>query len=187
MVTAMVGQWRATRRRRGDLTLTGEDQAPPFVAMEPVWVMPQGAGPIKLEDEDVARLPERREGLRRAACRARRLSRSNTPSATPRWAWRPIRASSPTSTVLPILADSAGSRDPASRHHHLPPALHARHHRRAGGRIAGRDLPAAAPQHPMHEWHEKSGAYFEPVGLWRRPYCFPRPAKRMNRRSTARS
>ena len=27
---------------------------------------------------------------------------------------------------------------------------------------------------PMHEIHEKSGAYFEPVGLWRRPYCFPR-------------
>jgi sarcosine oxidase subunit alpha len=27
---------------------------------------------------------------------------------------------------------------------------------------------------PIHEWHEKSGAYFEPVGLWRRPYCFPR-------------
>ncbi|WRH61368.1 MAG: sarcosine oxidase subunit alpha family protein [Fuscovulum sp.] len=27
---------------------------------------------------------------------------------------------------------------------------------------------------PMHEWHERNGAYFEPVGLWRRPYCFPR-------------
>jgi sarcosine oxidase subunit alpha len=27
---------------------------------------------------------------------------------------------------------------------------------------------------PMHESHEKAGAYFEPVGLWRRPYCFPR-------------
>jgi len=27
---------------------------------------------------------------------------------------------------------------------------------------------------PMHEAHEASGAYFEPVGLWRRPYCFPR-------------
>ncbi|QYK43364.1 MAG: sarcosine oxidase subunit alpha family protein [Paracoccaceae bacterium] len=27
---------------------------------------------------------------------------------------------------------------------------------------------------PIHEWHEKSGAYWEPVGQWRRPYCFPR-------------
>jgi len=30
---------------------------------------------------------------------------------------------------------------------------------------------------PMHEIHEKSGAYFEPVGLWRRPYCFPQPGE----------
>jgi len=27
---------------------------------------------------------------------------------------------------------------------------------------------------PMHDWHLAHGAYFEPVGLWRRPYCFPR-------------
>jgi sarcosine oxidase subunit alpha len=27
---------------------------------------------------------------------------------------------------------------------------------------------------PMHRWHEKNGAFFEPVGYWRRPYCFPR-------------
>ncbi len=30
---------------------------------------------------------------------------------------------------------------------------------------------------PMHEWHVKSGAYFEPVGLWRRPYTFPQPGE----------
>ncbi|MEX3015373.1 sarcosine oxidase subunit alpha family protein [Gymnodinialimonas hymeniacidonis] len=27
---------------------------------------------------------------------------------------------------------------------------------------------------PMHDWHEEQGAYMEPVGHWRRPYCFPR-------------
>jgi sarcosine oxidase subunit alpha len=27
---------------------------------------------------------------------------------------------------------------------------------------------------PIHPWHEQNGADFEPVGLWRRPYCFPR-------------
>jgi sarcosine oxidase, subunit alpha len=27
---------------------------------------------------------------------------------------------------------------------------------------------------PIHDWHAKSGAYWEPVGLWRRPYCYPR-------------
>lgn len=26
----------------------------------------------------------------------------------------------------------------------------------------------------IHEWHEANGAHWEPVGHWRRPYCFPR-------------
>ncbi|WP_371153897.1 sarcosine oxidase subunit alpha family protein [Jannaschia sp. 2305UL9-9] len=26
---------------------------------------------------------------------------------------------------------------------------------------------------PMHDWHEARGAYMEPVGQWRRPYCYP--------------
>ena len=29
-------------------------------------------------------------------------------------------------------------------------------------------------QTPMHAWHEQNNAFFEPVGQWRRPYCFPR-------------
>ena len=27
---------------------------------------------------------------------------------------------------------------------------------------------------PMQDWHEANGAHFEPVGLWRRPYAYPR-------------
>ncbi|MDP5307507.1 sarcosine oxidase subunit alpha family protein [Paracoccus spongiarum] len=27
---------------------------------------------------------------------------------------------------------------------------------------------------PMHDWHRGHGASFEPVGQWRRPYCYPR-------------
>ncbi|XDA96927.1 sarcosine oxidase subunit alpha family protein [Sulfitobacter sp. LCG007] len=27
---------------------------------------------------------------------------------------------------------------------------------------------------PMHAWHEAHGAHWEPVGQWRRPYCFQR-------------
>ncbi|CAM5468789.1 Aminomethyltransferase [Frigidibacter albus] len=29
-------------------------------------------------------------------------------------------------------------------------------------------------QTPMHDWHEAQGAYWEPVGQWRRPYCYKR-------------
>ncbi|MCH2250044.1 MAG: sarcosine oxidase subunit alpha family protein [Cognatishimia sp.] len=27
---------------------------------------------------------------------------------------------------------------------------------------------------PIHDWHEEQNAFFEPVGQWRRPYCFPK-------------
>ncbi|WP_274960721.1 hypothetical protein, partial [Lentibacter algarum] len=27
---------------------------------------------------------------------------------------------------------------------------------------------------PMHDWHEANGAYFEPVGQWRRAYTYQR-------------
>ncbi len=27
---------------------------------------------------------------------------------------------------------------------------------------------------PMHAWHEANGVHWEPVGQWRRPYCYPR-------------
>lgn len=27
---------------------------------------------------------------------------------------------------------------------------------------------------PLHDWHEANGASWEPVGQWRRPYCYPR-------------
>jgi sarcosine oxidase subunit alpha len=27
---------------------------------------------------------------------------------------------------------------------------------------------------PMHDWHEANGAFWEPVGHWRRPYCYRR-------------
>ena len=29
-------------------------------------------------------------------------------------------------------------------------------------------------QTPIHVWHEQQGAYMEPVGQWRRPFCYPR-------------
>ena len=59
------------------------------------------------------------------------------------------------------------------RHHHLPPALHADfhgRHRRRGARAPFQPLRRT----PMHDWHEAHGAYMEPVGQWRRPYCYPR-------------
>ncbi|MBZ0216126.1 MAG: hypothetical protein K8F25_06220, partial [Fimbriimonadaceae bacterium] len=45
------------------------------------------------------------------------------------------------------------------------------------GAIAGleaKDLFQAVRQSPVSSWHHANGANYEPVGLWRRPYCFPR-------------
>ncbi|MFO6463349.1 sarcosine oxidase subunit alpha family protein [Jannaschia sp. KMU-145] len=44
------------------------------------------------------------------------------------------------------------------------------------GAIAGEargDLFQPLRRTPLHEWHEAHGAYWEPVGQWRRPYCYP--------------
>ncbi len=30
---------------------------------------------------------------------------------------------------------------------------------------------------PMHAWHDANGAHWEPVGAWRRPYCFLKPGE----------
>ena len=45
------------------------------------------------------------------------------------------------------------------------------------GALAGRDVGELfdpVRKTPMHEWHETAGAEFENVGLWKRPYCYPR-------------
>ena len=45
------------------------------------------------------------------------------------------------------------------------------------GAIAGRNAGPffkAVRKTRMHDWHERHGADFEPVGDWRRPYCFRR-------------
>ena len=45
------------------------------------------------------------------------------------------------------------------------------------GAIAGEargDLFQPLRRTPLHDWHEAQGAYWEPVGQWRRPYCYPR-------------
>ena len=33
---------------------------------------------------------------------------------------------------------------------------------------------------PIHSWHIEHDAFFEPVGFWRRPYCFPRAGEATN-------
>jgi sarcosine oxidase subunit alpha len=40
--------------------------------------------------------------------------------------------------------------------------------------VARHDLFQPVRKTPMHDWHERHGATWEPVGLWRRAYAYPR-------------
>jgi sarcosine oxidase subunit alpha len=40
--------------------------------------------------------------------------------------------------------------------------------------VARGDLFQPVRKTPMHDWHESHGAAWEPVGLWRRPFAYPR-------------
>ena len=85
------------------------------------------------------------------------------------------------------LVGSDRQDDPRGRHHHLPPALHALHLRRAGrqGSRASSSSPSAARR--STSGMSTAGAHFEPVGQWRRAYCYPGAGERQAGRSTARS
>ncbi len=74
---------------------------------------------------------------------------------------------------LAVLSDALGQAIPATgtttfRPPYTPISM---------GAIAGEargEIFQPLRRSPMHEWHEEQGAYMEPVGQWRRPYCYPR-------------
>ncbi|WP_456387138.1 sarcosine oxidase subunit alpha family protein [Profundibacter sp.] len=74
---------------------------------------------------------------------------------------------------LAVLSDALGQAIPATgtttfRPPYTPISM---------GAIAGEargEIFQPLRRSPMHEWHEDAGAYMEPVGQWRRPYCYPR-------------
>ena len=128
--------------------------------------------------QGLPRLPERREGRPTSSSPPRRATpASSTPSATPRSAWRPTRASSPTSTASPSWPTRSAGPIPRGRHHHLPPALYAGHaSARSPARRAGRCSSRRARRRST-PGTTRNGAHWEPVGDWRRPYCYRRPGE----------
>jgi sarcosine oxidase subunit alpha len=43
--------------------------------------------------------------------------------------------------------------------------------------LAKGDLFQPVRKTPLHDWHERHNAAWEPVGLWRRPFAYPRPGE----------
>ena len=141
-------------------------------AMEPVWIMPQGAGhklkskmwldyqnDVKVSDVQLAA----REGYESVEHTKRYTTLG---MATDQGKLSNING-------LAVLAGALNTDIPmvgttTFRPPYTPVTL---------GALAGEargEIFQPLRRTPMHEWHEANGAYFEPVGLWRRPYCFPR-------------
>lgn len=151
----------------GDLDLTGEPKAIP-----PVWVMPQGA-PIQLRSkmwldyQNDVKVSDVQLASREGYVSVEHTKRYTTLGmATDQGKLSNING-------LAVLADSLGQEIPqvgttTFRPPYTPVTI---------GALAGEsrgEIFQPLRRTPMHEQHEAAGAYFEPVGLWRRPYCFPR-------------
>lgn len=147
---------------------TLRDEAP----MMPVWKMPQGAGEklrakmwldfqndVKVSDVQLAA----QEGYESVEHTKRYTTLG---MATDQGKLSNING-------LAILADSLNATIPAVgtttfRPPYTPITM---------GAIAGEasgELFHPINKTPLHDWHEANGAFFEPVGHWRRPYCFKR-------------
>ncbi|WP_412504738.1 sarcosine oxidase subunit alpha family protein [Roseovarius sp. SYSU LYC5161] len=141
-------------------------------AIEPVWLMPQGANiklrmkswldyqnDVKVSDVQLAA----REGFESVE-HAKRYTTLGM--ATDQGKLSNING-------LAILSDSLNQPIPQTgtttfRPPYTPITLAA-----IAGEAKGRTFQPVR-RTPMHGWHEENGADFEPVGHWRRPYCYPR-------------
>ncbi|MCA0273654.1 MAG: sarcosine oxidase subunit alpha family protein [Proteobacteria bacterium] len=140
--------------------------------MLPIWIMPQGAGPelrakmwldyqndVKVSDVQLAA----REGYESVEHTKRYTTLG---MATDQGKLSNING-------LAVLSDALSQAIPQTgtttfRPPYTPISM---------GAIAGEargEIFQPLRKTPMHGWHETHGAHWEPVGQWRRPYCFLR-------------
>ena len=151
--------------------------APPVIAnpvasaVEPIWVMPQGAGPglrakmwldyqndVKVSDVQLAA----REGYESVEHTKRYTTLG---MATDQGKLSNINGLAVLSQALNEDIPQVGTT--TFRPPYTPVTL---------GALAGEargDIFQPLRRTPIQSWHDAASAYFEPVGLWRRPYCFP--------------
>ena len=142
------------------------------LAMEPVWIMPQGApAPLKakmwLDFQNDVKVPDVQLAAREGYVSVEHTKRYTTLGmATDQGKLSNING-------LAVLADALNRSIPAVgtttfRPPYTPVTF---------GALAGEsrgEIFQPMRGSPVHAWHAAHGAYFEPVGLWRRPYCFVR-------------
>ncbi len=169
---AAIGTEIATRLGRKVATepvnVTGPQEQP----LVPVWVMPQGA-PVEarskmwLDFQNDVKVSDVQLAAREGYESVEHTKRYTTLGmATDQGKLSNING-------LAILANELNARIPevgttTFRPPYTPISM---------GAIAGEargDIFQPLRRTPLHDWHEDHGAHWEPVGHWRRPYCFPR-------------
>jgi sarcosine oxidase subunit alpha len=140
--------------------------------LQPVWMMPQGASAklrakMWLDFQNDVKVSDVQLAAREGFTSVEHTKRYTTLGmATDQGKLSNING-------LAILADQLGADIPqvgttTFRPPYTPISM---------GAIAGEargDIFQPLRRTPMHDWHEDQGAYWEPVGHWRRPYCYPR-------------
>jgi sarcosine oxidase subunit alpha len=149
--------------------------APTEAAMEPIWVMPQGA-PVQLrmkmwlDYQNDVKVSDVQLAAREGYTSVEHTKRYTTLGmATDQGKLSNING-------LAVLADSLSSPIPqvgttTFRPPYTPVTI---------GALAGEargEIFQPLRRSPMHDWHLAQNAYMEPVGLWQRPYCYPRPGE----------
>ncbi len=155
-------------RRRAAPRAAPEDSAP----MQPVWIMPRGAGVKKrmkmwLDFQNDVKVSDIQLAAREGFESVEHTKRYTTIGmATDQGKLSNING-------LAVLAEALNDDIPkvgttTFRPPYVPISL---------GAIAGEargELFQPVRETPMHGWHEARGAHWEPVGQWRRPYCYLR-------------
>jgi sarcosine oxidase subunit alpha len=144
-------------------------------ALEPVWIMPQGAGPqlkmkMWLDYQNDVKVSDVQLAAREGYHSVEHTKRYTTLGmATDQGKLSNING-------LAVLSGSLNQAIPQTgtttfRPPYTPISM---------GAIAGEargEIFQPLRKTPMDVWHGANGAYFEPVGLWRRTYCYQRPGE----------
>ena len=149
--------------------------AKPETPVLPVWIMPQGAGPalrakMWLDPQNDVKVSDVQLAAREGYESVEHTKRYTTLGmATDQGKISNING-------LAVLSDALHRPIPETgtttfRPPYTPISL---------GAIAGEargEVFQPLRKTPMHDWHAANGAHWEPVGLWRRVYCYRRPGE----------
>ncbi|NPD13708.1 sarcosine oxidase subunit alpha family protein [Xinfangfangia sp. D13-10-4-6] len=158
--------------KEAGLTQAAQADAVEEEAMLPVWIMPASAGPelkskMWLDFQNDVKVSDVQLAAREGYVSVEHTKRYTTLGmATDQGKLSNING-------LAVLADALGEEIPrvgttTFRPPYTPVTL---------GALAGEargDIFQPLRKTPMHDWHLAQGAYMEPVGLWQRPYTYPR-------------